>query len=112
MLYIYLGIMHTCTWATSKFASFSLCFNCMQAMQDSAIQSRTEMRLNADLEQMKQKLTDFKLEKEQARTKLRKPTTLPFEKIFTQVSLHKEMYSNNLDSVLSILYHVTKVNYR
>ncbi|XP_064650600.1 uncharacterized protein LOC135502048 [Lineus longissimus] len=46
----------------------------LQAMQDSAIQSRTQMRLNAEIQDQQQKLTDFKLSKEQARTELRQST--------------------------------------
>jgi hypothetical protein len=41
-------------------------------MQDRAIKSRTELRLNADFQELQQKLIDFKLEKEEARTKLSK----------------------------------------
>ena len=46
-------------------------FYILQAMQDSAIASRAEMRLNAELEEQSQRIKDFKLQKEQARTKLR-----------------------------------------
>ena len=40
-------------------------------MQDASIHSRTQMRLNAELEEQKQKLTEFQLQKEEDRTKLR-----------------------------------------
>ena len=43
-----------------------------QAMQDSAIASRAKMRLEAELEEQNQKLTSFKLQREQARGELRK----------------------------------------
>lgn len=43
----------------------------LQLMQSSAIESRTQLRLNAEIEEMKQRLQDFKLSKEQARTKLK-----------------------------------------
>ncbi|KAL3886101.1 hypothetical protein ACJMK2_026122 [Sinanodonta woodiana] len=43
----------------------------LQAMQNSAIESRTQLRLNAEIEDQKQKLADFKFAKEQARTKLK-----------------------------------------
>ena len=36
-------------------------------MQDKAIQARTELRLDTELAQQKQKLQDFKLSKQQAR---------------------------------------------
>ena len=39
-------------------------------MQDRAIQSRTQLRLNAELEEQRQKLRDFQLQKEGARTDL------------------------------------------
>ena len=45
-------------------------FYILQAMQDLAIASRAEMRLNAELEEQSQRIKDFKLQKEQARTKL------------------------------------------
>ena len=37
-------------------------------MQDSAIQSRTQLRLNSELEEQRQKLRNFELEKERQRT--------------------------------------------
>ena len=40
-------------------------------MQDRAIQSRTQLRLDAELEEQKQKLVDFKLNKERERTEMR-----------------------------------------
>lgn len=39
----------------------------LQAMQDKAIQARTQLRLGTELNQQKQKLQDFKLNKQQAR---------------------------------------------
>ncbi|XP_069115144.1 uncharacterized protein [Argopecten irradians] len=42
----------------------------LQMMQSSAIESRTQLRLNTEIEEMKQRLQNFKLSKEQARTKL------------------------------------------
>ncbi|XP_046570214.1 uncharacterized protein LOC124278529 [Haliotis rubra] len=39
----------------------------LQAMQNNAIESRTQMRLEAEVEDQKQKLSHFKLSKEQAR---------------------------------------------
>ena len=41
-----------------------------QLMQSSAIESRTQLRLNTELQDMKQKLAEMKLNKEQERTKL------------------------------------------
>ncbi|XP_033730756.1 uncharacterized protein LOC117320210 [Pecten maximus] len=43
----------------------------LQLMQSSAIESRTQLRLNTEIEEMKQRLQNFKLSKEQARTKLK-----------------------------------------
>lgn len=40
-------------------------------MQDAAIASRAKMRVDAELAEQKQQITDFKLQREQARTKLR-----------------------------------------
>ncbi|XP_022342646.2 uncharacterized protein LOC111136233 [Crassostrea virginica] len=42
----------------------------LQAMQNAAIQSRTQLRLESEIEEQKSKLADFKLTKEQERTKL------------------------------------------
>ncbi|KAK3107245.1 hypothetical protein FSP39_010168 [Pinctada imbricata] len=42
----------------------------LQEMQNAAIQSRTQIRLNAEIEEQKQKLVDFKLSREQERSKL------------------------------------------
>ena len=41
-----------------------------QLMQNSAIESRTQLRLNTEIEEQKQKLADLKVTKEQERTKL------------------------------------------
>lgn len=41
-------------------------------MQNAAIQSRTQLRLESEIEEQKSKLADFKLTKEQERTKLGK----------------------------------------
>ena len=41
-------------------------------MQDSAIKSRTELRFHAEFQEQQQKLIDFKLKKEQARTEMSK----------------------------------------
>ena len=46
--------------------------HCLQSMQDRAIQSRTELRLNAEIQDQEQKLTDLKLRCEQQRTHLSK----------------------------------------
>lgn len=43
----------------------------LEAMQCAAIEARTQLRINTDIEEQKQKLAAFKLEKEQARMKLR-----------------------------------------
>lgn len=43
-----------------------------QAMQSSAIESRTQLRLNVEIEEQKQKLADLKITKEQERAKLGK----------------------------------------
>ena len=43
----------------------------LQAMQDSAIESRTQMRMMSDLEEQRLKLRDYKLGCEQQRTQLR-----------------------------------------
>ncbi|XP_060083490.1 uncharacterized protein LOC132562749 [Ylistrum balloti] len=43
----------------------------LQLMQSSAIETRTQLRLNAEIEEMKQHLQNFKLSKEEARTKLK-----------------------------------------
>ncbi|XP_064617464.1 uncharacterized protein LOC135481727 [Liolophura sinensis] len=43
----------------------------LQAMQTEAIEARTRLRLDAEIEGQRQQLVDYKLEKEQARTKLR-----------------------------------------
>ena len=40
-----------------------------QAMQNSAIESRTQLRLNVEIEEQKQKLADLKITKEQERAK-------------------------------------------
>lgn len=42
----------------------------LQAMQSSAIESRTQLRLNVEIEEQKQKLADLKISKEQERAKL------------------------------------------
>lgn len=42
----------------------------LQAMQNAAIESRTQLRLESEIEEQKAKLADFKLSKEQERTKL------------------------------------------
>ena len=39
-------------------------------MQSSAIESRTQLRLNVEIEEQKQKLADLKISKEQERAKL------------------------------------------
>ena len=39
-------------------------------MQDKAIQARTELRLNTELQNQEQKLAEFKLEKEKQRIQL------------------------------------------
>ena len=44
-------------------------------MQDNAIQARTKLWLNVESENQKQKLADYKLQKEQARTNLSKYAT-------------------------------------
>lgn len=44
----------------------------LQAMQNAAIESRTQLRLESEIEEQKAKLADFKLSKEQERTKLGK----------------------------------------
>lgn len=41
-------------------------------MQNAAIESRTQLRLESEIEEQKAKLADFKLSKEQERTKLGK----------------------------------------
>ncbi|CAH1797641.1 unnamed protein product [Owenia fusiformis] len=41
----------------------------LQIMQDDAIQSRTQLRLNAELQEQEHRLRDFQLKKEQERTK-------------------------------------------
>lgn len=41
----------------------------LQAMQSSAIESRTQLRLNVEIEEQKQKLADLKISKEQERAK-------------------------------------------
>jgi hypothetical protein len=38
-------------------------------MQNSAIESRTQLRLNVEIEEQKQKLADLKITKEQERAK-------------------------------------------
>lgn len=43
----------------------------LQIMQNSAIESRTQLRLNTEIEEQRQKLADLKVTKEQERTKLR-----------------------------------------
>lgn len=42
----------------------------LQAMQSSAIESRTQLRLNVEIQEQKQRLADLKLTKEQERAKL------------------------------------------
>lgn len=42
----------------------------LQAMQNAAIESRTQLRLESEIEEQKAKLADFQLSKEQERTKL------------------------------------------
>lgn len=44
-------------------------------MQNAAIESRTQLRLESEIEEQKAKLADFKLSKEQERTKLGKGYT-------------------------------------
>ena len=39
-------------------------------MQNSAIKSRTELRLNTEIEEQQQKITDYKLNMEHKRTEL------------------------------------------
>ena len=41
-------------------------------MQDNAVQSRTKLRLQAELQEQEQKLVDFKLKKEKDRIELSK----------------------------------------
>lgn len=43
----------------------------LQAMQNSAIESRTQLRLNTEIEEQKQLLADLKMNKEQERVKLK-----------------------------------------
>ncbi|XP_053401267.1 uncharacterized protein LOC123549498 [Mercenaria mercenaria] len=43
----------------------------LQAMQNSAIESRTQLRLNTEIEEQKQLLADLKMSKEQERVKLK-----------------------------------------
>lgn len=43
----------------------------LQLMQNSAIESRTHLRLNTEIEEQRQKLADLKVSKEQERTKLK-----------------------------------------
>ena len=45
-------------------------------MQNNAIESRTQMRLNTEVQEQQQRLADFKLTKEQARLELREYMTV------------------------------------
>lgn len=42
----------------------------MQTMQDNAVQARTKLRLQAELQEQEQKLADFKLKREKDRIDL------------------------------------------
>lgn len=71
----------------------------LQMMQNSAIESRTQLRLNTEIEEQRQKLADLKVSKEQERTKLKQDMEKSKQDHRQKVDQLKQQHSLQLEQL-------------
>ena len=73
-------------------------------MQNSAIESRTQLRLNTEIEEQKQLLADLKMNKEQERAKLSKKIKQLFQILtFYMIEYPLQFWMKDLSSSLNTI---------